>query len=406
VAGTNGKGSTASLIHAGLVGPDRRVGLYTSPHLVELRERIRVDGQPISESDVVRLGWHCIERWSDCQPDGHKLTYFELVTLMAALHFAESGVDVAVVEVGLGGRLDATNAFQRQLSVITPVDLDHTRHLGADVPAILGEKAAIIEVDRPAVACLPDGWTAAGLRRALADRRASPLWVEGGEFGVEAGGASGSGERPAPEVETGQLWVGDFRASGEWLALPGRHQRRNAACALATLALARERGWGFIPPLTELPARLSRARWPGRWTTVEVGGRAVHIDCAHNPHAAAAAAGHVRTHLGGAVTLLLGSSAGKALDPMLEHLLPVSRRVIAVELLHPRIRAAREVAAAVRAAGRPCEIGPGPLASVQLAAEHEEPIVVLGSIFLAGALLERLGYRAEDLPVLGPARER
>jgi dihydrofolate synthase/folylpolyglutamate synthase len=234
VAGTNGKGSTATLIAEALGAAGFRVGLYTSPHLISFRERIRVDGVPISEDAVVA--------WTDLlRPtiEATGATFFEATTAIAFADFAARGVEIAVVEVGLGGRLDSTNVLTPLVSVVTHIALDHQKYLGDTIAAIAAEKAGIAKAGVPFVIGDPDPAVVA----VLAEAGASTVAASGGAGGF------------APVVvPAGEVWPGA-------LGLQGPHQRRNAAVAAAALN-ALPAPFRVAPPARA--RAFARARVPGR----------------------------------------------------------------------------------------------------------------------------------------------
>lgn len=385
VAGTNGKGSVASLLHAGLVGSGLKTGLFTSPHLVDVRERIRLDGHPISQSAFLELGGRCLHRWSDDVPLDERLTFFELLTLMAALFFAESNVDVAVFEVGLGGRLDATNALSHQMAVITPVGFDHTRNLGNTLDAIFSEKAATIVPHCPAIACRPVGWSVADVRDACTRFRPQPLWVEGDEF----------------DRDQDAIRIGHTSASSDWVPLAGAHQLQNGALALSALDLARSELKWSIAPRPQLESHLATARWPGRWTAVEAGERTLFLDCAHNLEAASAISTHlIETFKETKVTILFGAVRGKPIAKMLMQLLPQAEQVIVTPINNPRACPADEIAKIIDAMGGQRLQADSVAQALQWATERKPPIVVLGSVFLIGEVLRELSCGAEALRVI------
>ena len=249
VAGTNGKGSTASLIAEALGAAGFRVGLYTSPHLVSFRERIRVDGTPISEAAVA--AWTAL-----LQPTivASGATFFEATTAIAFADFAARGVEIAVVEVGLGGRLDSTNVLEPLVTVVTHIALDHQRYLGDTLEAIAAEKAGIAKPGVPFVVGDPDPAIVAML-------------VDAGTAAVQR--AEPTATLPVVVVPSDARWEGP-------LGLVGPHQQRNAAVAQAALAA--------LPPAFQVPAQamaeaFSRTRVPGR---LDRRGRWL-FDVAHNP---------------------------------------------------------------------------------------------------------------------------
>ncbi|HET9598387.1 MAG TPA: cyanophycin synthetase [Anaeromyxobacteraceae bacterium] len=298
VAGTNGKGSTCAMAAAALSAAGHRVGLYTSPHLVRFHERIALGGEPIDDAALERLSGEVRRAcpWHDAGGDGERLTYFEFATLLALLHFAREGAGAVVLEVGLGGRFDATNAVRPLACAIARIGLDHTEILGPTLDAIAREKAGIMKPGVP-VAVAP-GQPPEALR-ALEDeaaRRGAPLTAAAG-------------------------WDGP-------VALPGPHQRENAALAAAALRLLA--GAGLAVPEAAIAAGIAGARWPGRLETV--GG--VLLDGAHNPDGAAAlAAALPALHPRRPVELVFGVLADKDHEGMLRALAPA---VAGLHLVTPR----------------------------------------------------------------------
>jgi dihydrofolate synthase/folylpolyglutamate synthase len=285
VAGTNGKGSTCAFTEAALRAAGLKTGLYTSPHLVHFCERIRIGGEGISEQRAANLLGEIVGRvpWA-LREDG--LTFFELVTLMGFLAFAQERVQVAVVEVGLGGRLDATNVVEPLACAIASIGLDHVQWLGPTLQQVAAEKAGIFKRGVPAVS--------AGQTRAAAEvlaRRAAeleiPLWRPGRDYVYESRDV-----RPFcyEGPDDFHVSLGDEHAPGRvgsGLALAGHHQRANAALACALLQVAAGRG---LPVTAEhVRTGLRNVRWPGR---LEVVGERplVIVDGAHNPAAAHAVA--------------------------------------------------------------------------------------------------------------------
>ncbi len=245
VAGTNGKGSVCAMMDAVLRRSGRRVGLFTSPHLVDFRERIRVDGEWIGEADVTAGLTRLREAAAEWD---HAPTYFELVTVLGLMHFAESAVDVVVLETGMGGRLDATNVVVPRVSVITPIAMDHAEWLGADLAAIAGEKAGIIKPGVPVVSAEQVAEAGTVIRRRAEELGATVEFVE---------------------VEVPNDWE---------VGLVGRHQRRNAAVAVAALRVA-----GFRLEEAVVRVGVAEVRWAGRFERVGD----VVLDGAHNVQGAA-----------------------------------------------------------------------------------------------------------------------
>ena len=371
VAGTNGKGSTAAMIHAVLSAQGHRVGLYTSPHLEAFTERIRVGKRPITQAAVVALVREVAER---TRRAAIALSFFEFVTVMGFLHFARQEVDAAVVEVGLGGRLDATNVVHPSACVVTTIARDHERFLGARLDAIAREKGGIIKTGAPVVlGALPPA-ARRELRR-IARAREAPVREWGRDFSVTA-------REPGRFDYRGAEW----RLEGLRSGLPGEYQRHNAGVALAALECL-----GDALPVSEKSVRsgLASARWPGRLEIVP-GRPTVLLDGAHNPAAAAVLAGEVRGFLGHRkVRLLFGSMADKDWRPMLAALCAVAREVVLTRTPTARGAAPEALAAAVPA-GLPVTVEPDPAAALTRLMKDQRrrdaPILVAGSLYLVGAV--------------------
>lgn len=353
VGGTNGKGSACAMAAAALGEAGLTVGLYTSPHLVRFNERIAVRGVAVDDAALAAAVEEVLRAcpWHEGGGEGDRLTYFEFATLAGLVHFARVGVDVAVVEVGLGGRFDATNAIRPAVTAIARIGLDHTQLLGDTVEQIAFEKAGIFKPGVPAVVHAHQPPGALETLRAEAARRGAPLTV-------------------APAS-----WDGP-------IALRGPHQRGNAALAAAALrALA---GAG-VPVTEEAIARgIARARWPGRLE--EVGG--VLLDGAHNPDGATAlAAALPALHPGRPVELVFGVLSDKDHAGMVRVLAPAARRLHLVAPATPRARAPADLLADVRAEGGVADVH-GDLASAlecaRRAAADGALVCVAGSLYLVG----------------------
>lgn len=369
IAGTNGKGSVAAMLHAMLAAGGYRVGLYTSPHLVELGERIRVGDRDIDRAAVVALS---DEIRAVVTGRGIDLTFFEFLTVLAFLHFARAGVEVAVIEVGLGGRLDATNVLDPIAAVITTIGLDHTEWLGDSIAAIAAEKGGIIKPGRPVVLGRVEGEALEVLGR-LAAERGAPLRRAGRDYRV-AGGSAGLDF-------DGMGWS----LRGLQVGLRGAHQRDNAATALATLAAV-----SSSLPLSEdaVRAGLAAVRWKGRLDVVATAPLTV-FDGAHNLDGVDALLSELPDLLGGRPWHLLFAVMGdKAWRPMVERLAPHAASAVVTRVLPPRGAAAEAVAKAFRPhcpATVVPEVGAA-WAEVQRRAGAGEAIVACGSLFLVGAL--------------------
>jgi dihydrofolate synthase/folylpolyglutamate synthase len=368
VAGTNGKGSVAAMLHAVLGAAGYRVGLYTSPHLVDLTERVRVGMQEISRAEVVSL---TAEVRAAAAARGVDLTFFEFLTVIAFLHFARCAVQIAVVEVGLGGRLDATNVIDPAAAVITSIGLDHTQWLGTTRAAIAAEKGGIIKPQRPLVLGRIDGEAAAVLR-ALAAARGAPLMEAGRDYRVGSG--------PGLDFDGLGWHLRDLP-----LALRGAHQLDNAGTALAALAAVRD-----ALPVDEGAIRrgLAAVRWPGRLDVVAAAPLTI-LDGAHNLDGVAALARELSGLLGGRrMHLLFAVMADKDWRPMVDLLGPLCASAVVTEVLPPRGAAAATVAEAF---GPHCPVwvvrDPAEAwRHIAARARADDAIVAAGSLFLVGAL--------------------
>jgi dihydrofolate synthase/folylpolyglutamate synthase len=373
IGGTNGKGSTAAIAASILQAAGYRTGLYTSPHLVDFRERIQVDGAPVPEERVAELTSRLREAGELLDP-----TFFEFTTAMAFQHFADAGVDVAVVEVGLGGRFDATNVLAPLVSAITNVALDHQEHLGHSIPAIAYEKAGIVKPGVPVVVGRVDEEAGMVITR-VAEERGAQLFRSGHAFLTE--GDSSARFR----------YVGMEHA---WDALDcpldGRHQLDNAACALAMLEVVSGRG----VPVAEPAVRegLRQVRWEGRLETVEHRPWLV-LDGAHNPAAASVVASYLgefrREHEGARVVAVVGMMRDKDREEFFARLLPQADEIIVTQARVPRAAAPHELGAAVTACGRMAQVIADPHDALALARRMATPddlILVTGSLMLVGEI--------------------
>ena len=368
VAGTNGKGSVAAMLATILKADGRRVGLYTSPHLVSFRERIRVDGEAITEDDVAD-GFDAIATLV-ARLDA---TMFEASTALALDHFAREAVDVAVLEVGLGGRLDATTVGTPAVTALARIDLDHQEVLGATLAAIAAEKAAIIRSGvAVSAAQAPE---AADVLIARAAAVGVPLLMEGRELSVRVRAR----DLDAQTIDAaGPGW----RLEGLRLPLLGVYQPSNA---LVALAAARTLG------VRDAACRegLARARWPGRFEVLRARDRIVVLDGAHNPAGAAALAASLTEWFGTTpLTLVFGALRDKDAPGMLAALAPRARRLIFTASSSPR--AARPEALRDAApAGAAVELAESAPEALALAArEPRTPILcVAGSLSLLGDVL-------------------
>jgi len=360
IAGTNGKGSTAAMIHAALGQAGVRTGLYTSPHLVNFTERIRVDDAEIGRDEVDR-GVQAIRERVDVEASG--LTFFEVTTVLALWWFAQCRVDVAVLEVGLGGRLDATNVVEPVVSAVTSIGFDHEEYLGGTLDAIAREKAGVMRRGRVTV-------LGAGMP---AEARAA-LLEEASRYGALASDA--------------------LPSAAHDLALDGAHMRRNAAVACGVL-----QALGAVEPRLavgegSLDRALRGVRWPGRLAVVHEAPRVV-VDGAHNLDGARALRDSLPALVGPRpVRLLFSALRDKRWREMASILAPVASEVVVAEIPGKRGLGGDELAEAFP--GSPVRVIADPARALDrmIAADRAAPIVVTGSLFLIGMVYAHLMRRA------------
>ena len=394
IAGTNGKGSTAAMLAGILQAAGYRTGLYTSPHLTRVNERVQIDRIQISDDDFARLYFRVDETAARLLEQGRlpqHPSFFESMTAVAFLYFAEQLVDLAILEVGMGGRLDATNIVAPLISVITDISFDHTEWLGSTIDAIAREKAGILRQNGVLVT-LP--------QHPDANRAIGEVAAALGVRGVSAV------EFMPPQRPADQDAVGPYRVTiaGESVELrpplAGTHQHRNVALAV-TAACELRNNHSYNISASHIAEGIRSTRWPGR---LELFPRtdsraAVLLDVAHNP----AGAWTLRlalsnwpalsTEIRGARTLLFGCLREKALDEMAQILFPVFDRVILTPVHSPRTATLQDMEAVARSLGIEPESAPYTVAGMELA-QRETPqdglIVCAGSVFLIGALRDLL----------------
>jgi dihydrofolate synthase/folylpolyglutamate synthase len=408
IAGTNGKGSTAATLAAILQQAGYRTGLYTSPHLSRVNERVRVfeplgepqsksGGEPIEDDDFARLYFvvdDCAQRLvAEGRLPAHP-SYFETMTALAFLAFAEAKVDIAVLEVGMGGRLDATNIVEPLISVITDVSLDHTEWLGDTIAAIAGEKAGILRRGGVLVTLPqhPEANQAIGEIAVELDVRgvnaAEYMPVQGSVLRMQ-----GTGLRNRYElVVRGERVEVDS-------PLAGGHQQRNIALAVAA-AVELSNNHGYKLDASHLASGIRDTKWPGRLERFAAAGQAdVLVDVGHNP----AGAWALRSVLSGlepapaTMTLVFGCLRDKAFGEMAQILFPVFDRVVLTTVDSPRAANLDELWAAAAATGADAEkeADAGRALAKALAATPADGLVVVtGSVYLIGELRPRLMERA------------
>jgi dihydrofolate synthase/folylpolyglutamate synthase len=380
VAGTNGKGSVSALLAEMLRQGGYRVGLYTSPHLQCFTERVRIDGEPLPLDRLPALVAEV-----RAASAGIPATFFEATTALALVAFRAAGVDVAVLETGMGGRLDATNVVDPMLCLITPVSFDHQEHLGTTLAAIAAEKAGIIKAGVPVVSGVQAEESAAVIAAAAAAGRA-PLWQAGRDY-------TWGGDHAA-------LW---FRAPGVELqalncALAGRHQLDNYAQALAGAACLRLAGW----PLADAALRQAgtTVRWPGRlewWGEPPL----VLLDGAHNAAGATALANYLAEQVRRPVRLVAALSGQRQPDEVLAPVAGMVRSLYAAPIpagggVPPSLLA--DWAAARGLAARSCATVAEALGAALAELAGDEIVVVAGSLYLVAAVRALLLADPDLLP--------
>lgn len=399
VAGTNGKGSVSALIASLLMARGQTVGLFTSPHLVSFTERMRVNNEQISEEEVLRLTGEIRGVLEQGQHGLPEPTFFEFVTAMAFLYFQRKGVGWAVVETGMGGRLDATNILLPEVSVITRISRDHQEFLGDTLAAIAGEKAGIIKPAVPVV-CAEQEKEAEEVLLSVAGGKGSPVFLYDRDF-------SGTLKTSGLEGISFDYRDGEELLSGLQTPLAGDHQLTNACLAVkaATLALPHPSGPDAVR------SGLAAARWPGRLDMVSSTPR-IMIDGAHNPDAARALAGFVGKRLEGcAIILVMGIMADKDREGIMKPLLPLAADIVLTAPRYGRAASPRLLADQAAALGFSARTAPTVADALRTAQEilssyspsraASALILVTGSFYTIGEAMEALGAKA----TLGTLRE-
>jgi dihydrofolate synthase / folylpolyglutamate synthase len=418
IAGTNGKGSTAATLASILQASGLRTGLYTSPHLVRINERIRIDGEEIGDSDFALLH-DVVNRTAERLVSEGDLpwhpSFFEMLTAMAFEFLAQRKVEIAVLEVGMGGRLDATNVIEPRVSVITDISLDHQKFLGDTIPEIAREKAGII---RPGavVVTLP--------QLPQANDVIGNTILELGAQGVSAvqyvppvSPASDGYVVSVKEPLTAKIGKEDAKISSvvsyrylsryplnvtgnEILvetALIGRHQLRNVALAIAAAEELSKQGFPVTPDSIERGIR--QTRWPGRFQVVPATENAPEyvFDVAHNPAGAWALRSTLTAAYDGRpLTFVFGALRDKAIAEIAEILFPLAEQVIATQADNPRSASPEEIRAASARVSVEIEQAvnvPSALARAQEVVGPAGLVVVTGSIYIVGEAMQALGVR-------------
>jgi dihydrofolate synthase/folylpolyglutamate synthase len=384
IAGTNGKGSVAAMMHAVLSGAGYRTGLYTSPHLVSFCERFQVNGQCIAQSDVVRLVEEIkplLEKVG-AHPEFRAPTFFEAVTAIALEYFRQQKVDVVVWETGLGGRLDATNVVTPIVSVITNIAFDHTQYLGETLAQIAAEKCGIIKQGVPVVTASVAEEALASIRRIAAAQDA----------GLTIIGRDIRAVRLHEDERCQRMEVTGTRQAYGPVTIPllGAHQTVNCATAIAALEAS-----GLRVTPQQVQDGLARTRWPGRFQIVKHD-PAVVLDGAHNAAAAEQLAVTLREHFAGQkLTLILGVLRDKNYDQMCQILAPLAEQILCVPVNSERTCDPDQLARWCKAANPVAQVSVRrnvAEAYAEATTRNKGGIVITGSLFLVGEALDRLGF--------------
>jgi dihydrofolate synthase / folylpolyglutamate synthase len=409
IAGTNGKGSTAATLASILQASSLRTGLYTSPHLLRMNERIRINGEDI-EDDRFALLHDMVEQTVERLIEDGELpwhpSFFEMLTAMAFEHFATSKVDIAVLEVGMGGRLDATNVVEPRVSVITDIALDHQKFLGNTIAEIAREKAGIIRAGG-VVVTLPqspqandvignaildlDAKAVSAVQYVPPVSPAAPNYFESRSFSAENTGAT---EETGKTISRYPLQVMGKEIVVE-TSLIGRHQLRNVALAIAAAEELSKQGFAITPEAIERGIR--QTRWPGRLQAIpaRAGAPEFVLDVAHNPAGAWALRSALSTYYQDRrIIFVFGAMRDKAIGEISEILFPLAESVIATCAENPRSATPEEIRDAASRTGSAIEVCRDVTSALERArrrAGADGIVVVTGSIYVVGEAMRALG---------------
>jgi dihydrofolate synthase / folylpolyglutamate synthase len=401
IAGTNGKGSTSATLASILKSAGHSVGLYTSPHLVRVNERIKTshEGAPLRDIDdntFARLYVRVDDAAAKLVQEGklpHLPSFFEVVTAIAFLAFAEAGVHLAVLEVGLGGTLDATNIVDPILSVITDISLDHTEWLGDTIALIAGEKAGILR-ENGVMITLP--------QHADANRALGEVAMAKNVTGINAAEYLPLRSNETPSQNPGNHYT--VRVRNEDLAvdspLAGSHQQRNIALAIATSVALDAKGISISN--AAIAEGIRATAWPGRLQRLTLQGRDVLLDVAHNPAGAWTLRSYLSNTFKGPQTLVFSSLADKAVAEMAQILFPLfeeeGSRILLAPMSNPRAASAEQLSLIAEELETKAEVFPDVASAMDAALSGGAGVVVVaGSVFLVGevqALIDRGEWKA------------
>jgi len=404
IAGTNGKGSTAATLSSILRVAGYRTALYSSPHLITINERIRVNGEAISDVEFGVLHER-VERTAQELLHEGKLpwhpSFFEMLTVMAFEYFASVGVEIAVLEVGMGGRLDATNVVEPLISVIADIALDHQKYLGNTIAEIAGEKAGIIRANGVVVTLPQHPQANDVIGHAIEEKNARGVSATQYVPPVSPGAAAYLAGRRVPVRGRNRY---PLAVMGEEIAvdspLAGRHQLRNVALAIAT---AEELGqFGFKATAKQIEQGIRETHWPGRFQVLPPSDathqREMVLDVAHNPAGAWALRSSLSENFPNReLTFVFAAMRDKPLHELAEILFPLAEHVVVTQVANPRAATASELLQAASRTGTAICAEEDLAAALARARELSKPdgvIVVTGSIFLVGAAMTLMGVQA------------
>jgi dihydrofolate synthase/folylpolyglutamate synthase len=388
IAGTNGKGSTAAILEAILHDAGLRTGLYTSPHLERINERIRLNSEPVSD-EIFATAWTRVHASIESLMASGKLlahpTYFECVTAMAFLIFAEQHIAFAIYEVGLGGRLDSTNIVTPEVAIITPIDFDHENFLGHSIEEIAAEKAGIIKSGATVVSSVTRPEARAVVAQKCVEMRARLMEIDE-EWRMEEVKPSDGFHRAIAKSKnsSAKLTIAP--------ALPGRFQLRNALAAATATRILSESG-KFHTEDQNIERGIAKVRWPGRLERLSEN-PAIYLDGAHNPSGARELLEFWQRDLAGRrIILIYGAMRDKAVDEIAGILFPHAHQVILTEPRQPRaISVALLLEITAHLASREPAVIQDPLQAFDYAIEtarENDAVVVAGSLYLVGDLRSR-----------------
>ncbi len=381
VAGTNGKGSVSAMLDSILREQGYRTGLYTSPHIVDFRERIRTDGDQISDLELSRLALEVKGQWEEMErTSGQMPTFFEATTAVAFLHFADMGIEEAVVEVGMGGRLDATNVINPDCTIITNISLEHMQYLGDSLKSIAAEKAGIIKPGVPVVTAAEQAEVLEVIQQ-VAFANGAAVRVVGRDVSYRLINSTLEGSL----VELGGLSI-PVR-----VPLLGEYQAVNAATAYgAVVELARK---GIQVDEKAIIGGLQNVQWAGRLEIVRTKPLIV-LDASHTPDGARKTASEAKKLFGGDLTIVIGVLNDKDLDGVVRPFATIARRAIATAPETDRAFSAEDVAQALKCHLKDVEIVPNVPSAIRRAIEisgADGKILVTGSIYTIGEAKAWLG---------------